>query len=363
MSVIQRIRNAQTILALIIATVFIVPFQVVFFYVALIVSVNPMKNTVNFVPHGIPFLLGYFVLTIIYCIVSSLLFDPKRIVSPVNVQILTWIVISIIQFFNSYYILGLTFFSPTYQQVILTFGNWAWEMFVILIILVFVGFGQLFIVRWVVGPNLIGLTRKSYSIDSDCETVDKIIRGLTDFRKSIVEDKVVYKLPLGVVDQVLLVLGPDPRNDHQSILATVAYHNGLYSIEESDYVSKRMESTIFELMGRLIANDPSLEIIEIKEELFDPPSTLAYRLALKPTQTKFKVAGRLIERIPRFYKVFMLLTSILLIMVNVAFWIPPHNIDFNTYVSTTVFLFFALFAEAGIPLREEIRDQLFKKKD
>lgn len=81
---------------------------------------------------------------------------------------------------------------------------------------------------------MIGVWRKTFTITTDCEHAGKVLDEIDDYRKEEVNGHVVYKMPLGFIDKVLLVLGPDPRDNKHSILATVAYHSGIYSYEQSD---------------------------------------------------------------------------------------------------------------------------------
>ena len=341
-----------------------VPIDGALFYAGVLVSISNSTNaaTVTFTQNGYWFFFGFAILPILYCISASLFFTPKRIVSPLNMQIFAWLMLSIIEFSHDYNQLFSSFNMPSSSMVNTMVSQWFGVSFVSLFIFVFVGGGQLLVVRLVVGPNLIGVWRKTFTITTDCEHAGKVLDEIDDYRKEEVNGHVVYKMPLGFIDKVLLVLGPDPRDNKHSILATVAYHSGIYSYEQSDESANEREKTIFEIEGRLKHTDPPATIEELKEELYDSTSILAYDLAIKPTRTPFKRTEKLISQIPYFYKAFMAVTFILIVTVQVAYFTHylPH-IDANTWLSTTVLLAFAFFAEAAIPLRDEIQEQIRKQ--
>lgn len=363
----QKIRNAQTTLSLIIATVFVVPAEVILFYAGILMSLNLStvngQTTPTFLlrPYGAWYLIGFAILPILYCIVASLYFSPKRIVSPLNTQIFAWLTLSIVEFlhdynaFYSYY----SYVPPPVAQINTMIFQWASATTTLFFIFVFAGLGQLLMVRLVVGPNLIGVWRKTYAIDVKCEVVDSVLCKLENYRRHEEDDGlIVYKMPIGFVDRVLMVLGPDPRNKDHSILATVAYHSGVYSYEQSDESAVKRDGTIFEIEGRLRHADSPATIGELKEELFDPATARAYDLAIKPTRTPFKRMEKLVSQIPPFYRWFMAITSVLIVLVQVVYFTSYFHIDTNTWISTTVLLIFAFFAEAAIPLRDEIQARL-----
>jgi hypothetical protein len=358
MSILEEIKNTQTTLGLSFATIIVIPFHIIILFSTYVASYDfqTMKSTLGL--KSLPVFIGYFILTIVYCALASIFFNPKRIVSPINVQIGTGTTLSIMFIYDTLKTMKPTTEAEAWQIV----GNMAGTIFFLIIVLFLVGAFQFFAVRWLVGSNLVGMDRKSYSIDGDYGTIDRLLDFLSvrDLRRQTdIENKIIYKMPRTYASQVLLVLGPDPKNEHHSILATVAYRKGTYSFEKSEYAATLRDSIIAEIYGRLIANDRSYEITPIdKDEPDDPISTWANLLASTPTRSRIESAGDLLEKIPLFYKTLITMTTIALITINIAFWTTYRNFDFNTYVSLTVFLIIALFVEAGIPLREEV----FRKK-
>jgi hypothetical protein len=357
MSVLERIKEAQFTINLFFETIAIIPFQVALLYSALIISTSPKTSTITFIPNSLPYLASYFVLTIFYCVVVSVLFKPKRVVSPINVQIGTWTALALFEIASALK----TSYATNVQEVDAIIAIMAG--FGILLFLMFLlGLFQLVVVTSLVGQNLRDMDRVSYSINSYYKTFDNFLSFLTkkDFaRQEDIENKIVYKTPTGFLDQVVLVLGQDPKDEHKSILATVAYHRGLYEAGKSDNSTELRDSYIYEIRGRLMTHDPPYMLDRIDEvELKDSVSTCAYVVACTPTRSKIESASVLLEKIPTFYKALIYLTILVLVGINVAFWEHYGNFDFGSYVSVTVFLAFAILVEAGIPLREEV----FKKK-
>lgn len=367
MLILEKIRNAQTTTDLFFVTILPVSFHVLLLFSAVYTAAVAAENAQSFILKvvlvSIPLFIGYVLLTIIYCTTFSILFRPKRIVSPVNVQIGTGIAVSFIVFYGMVAAMKAT----TMYQTLIFLGNLTLAMFFLTLFLVVIGAFQLIFVRWLVGLNLVGMDRKSYSIDGDVEAVDKAIREFLAFRgyvrRSDIEKEILYRRPSSLSEQVILTLGQDPKNKHNSILATVAFHKGTYGIETSKFSSDFRNSTIYEMTTRLLYNERSFEINEIKDDDFgDPMSAWAYGLAYAPTLSRIpriETLGTLIERIPSFYRALIAVTIVILIGINVAFWTNFSNFDFNTYISITVGLVVALFVEAGIPLREEV----FRKKE
>lgn len=363
-NLLERIKNSQTTLTLIVATIILIPIEVVLFYAGVLVSINQTASNATFVltDYGVWYLSGFAVLPILYCIAASLFFSPKRIVSPLNIQIFAWMTFAAIEFLHMYNTLYIGYYIPTTSMINTMFSQWVFVAFILCFVFIFAGFVQLFIVRLVVGPNLIGVSRKTYFINANFKIVDDVIGKVEDYRRKEESDGyLVYKMPIGFVDSVLMVIGSDANDKNQSILATVAYTSGIYSYQQTDASGAIRDKTVFEIEGRLRHVDSPAIIKESKDELCDPISMIAYDLAIKPTRTPFKRTEKLVSQIPYFYKAVMVVTFILILIVQFAFFTPYIHIDTNTWISTTILLVFAFLAEAVIPLRDEIQQALKKK--
>ena len=154
--------NAQTTVDLILATFLIVPIQVILLHLGLYTIQDPSNPAIFNPQNGIWFFVGYGFLTIIYCIATSLLFNPKRIVSPLNIQIASWIAIVLIEFSFDYNRYGTLMFSLPVTLNSTTTTIFYERLLIVSFlaaILLFVGMCQLLLVRSVVGPNLIGVNR------------------------------------------------------------------------------------------------------------------------------------------------------------------------------------------------------------
>lgn len=352
MPILERIRNAQLTLDLLLVTTILVPFQVLLVFSLIVLSENPETFVPNIGMNSIPYFIGYFVLTVVYCTITSLLFRPKRIVSPLNIQIGTAVAISLILIFRM-----ITVTHPqNISQLTTILGNLTSTMAFLTLILIFTGFYQLVIVNWVVGVNFFGLDKKTYSIIGDVKSIDSVLQFLTlrGYAKHLgPNEEIIYKKPSN--DQVIVSLGSDVHTGN-SILATVAFHKGIYSLESSKIASAFRDSAIFELSARLALKNSSLKLIEV-DTFDDPVSVCAYNCANSYATSKIPSSdtfGSIIERISAFYRAIIAVTILTLIGISIAYWAHFSEFDFNTYITITVGLLIALFIEVGIPLREEV---------
>jgi hypothetical protein len=352
MTALTGIRNAQLNLELLIVTIVLVPFQVLLLFSTIVLSENPETFVPTIGLNSIPYFIAYFILTVVYCTLASLLFRPKRIISPVNVQLGTAVTFSIILIYRI-----LTFTNPkTISQLTTILGNQTSSMVVITIILLFTGFYQLLIVNWIVGVNFFGLDKKTYSVTGSIQRVDKVLQFLTLRRYTRhlgPNGEIIYRKRTN--DQVIISLSSGSTLG-SSTLATVAFHKGIYSLEPSKIASDFRDSVIFELSARLAAHDSSIKITEI-HSFDDPASICAHNCASSYSASKIPSAesfGAILERISTFYRIIIGITLFSLIGITIVYWVHFNQFDFNTYVTITVGLLIALFIEVGIPLREEI---------
>jgi hypothetical protein len=365
MAVWQKIRDAQTVLSLFFVTIFVVPFQFLLLFGLIVTSENPQTYTPNILLINLPYLIAYIILTIVYSIVTSFLFRPKRIVSPINIQIATGIVLGIVAFLEIR-----SASSPlTMETTLSLFGRVAFNIFLLTTVLTSLGFAQLFLVRFLAGLNFMGIDRKSYLIDADVETVDKLLKSFLPSRNykrgTRLENQIMYKKPRLASEQVILLIGLNPQNKNNTILATAAFHKGYYNVEISQQSIDFRDSAIKELTGWLLTNNPSLEIWD-KDNLEDPVSAGAYAEAYDPTTSKIpKIESieTVLEKIPLSFRVMISVTFIALLGVNVSYWAHYGGLTFDTYVITTVGLLISLFVEIGIPLREELKLKREKQTD
>lgn len=352
MHILELIRKAQLTLDLLLVTIIIIPFQVLLLFSTVVLSESPE----TFAPHlgigSIPNLVSYFILTIVYCTITSLLFRPKRIVSPVNIQIGTVVSISLILIYRM-----MTVTNPqTLSQAATIIGNLTFSIAFLTMILIIAGAYQLFVVDWLVGLNFIGLEQKTFSISGNMQTVVNNLEFLTlrGYKKHLgSNEEIIYKKRTN--DQVIISLGSG-SDDNSSTLATTAFHKGNYSIESSKKASQFRDSAIFELSARLAANNSSIKLTEI--DAYDDPVSIcarnwvnSYKISKIPNGETFE---SIIESISTFYRIVIGITIFTLIGLSAAYWTNFSSFDFNTYITLTVGLIVALLIEIGIPLRDEV---------
>ncbi|TRZ70048.1 MAG: hypothetical protein D4R96_02120, partial [Nitrosopumilaceae archaeon] len=114
--------------------------------------------------------VAYFVLTIVYSVSTSLIFKPKRIISPLSIQAVSIGIILIV--------IATPFaWTPSLVSNHVVVNNVIGWVFIISSILLITGFTQAVIVKGLVGMNIDpdGLERKAWSIDLRYDFVKKII--------------------------------------------------------------------------------------------------------------------------------------------------------------------------------------------
>jgi hypothetical protein len=350
MQPLEKRETVQSTVGLFFATILAIPFQLLFLFLAILGLANFQATTTTLSPNGIPFLIGYFVLTIVYCAITSFLFHPKRIVSPINVQIGTAFILSLMMIWHMLE-------TPT-TTPILDIMTMAIALLVFSAILIAVGFIQFLIVRWVVGLNFEGLDRVTYAINTDFKTVaNKVIdidflRRYGFNRKHDVGKILVYKLRWASGESIIFTLGVDSKNNSNTILATVAYQQTLDWVCEFKQASSLRDDLITVLTKRLTEINPSYTVTRVG--LDDPISGRAYFHARNPTRSKVEITREFFKEIPRYYTYAIAITLLALIGLSVAFGLHLGNLDLNTYLGVATVIFIAFLTELGLSLREEL---------
>jgi hypothetical protein len=355
MSTLEKIKKAQSIVGLLFATVLVIPFQVLILFTAIFASIDFQNNTANLAPNGIPFLVGYFVLTIVYCAGSSLVFHPKRIVSPINVQVGTAFVLSAILIIN---MLDTTKPTTTSQALTLI-GNLSGILIVLALFLVAVGFVQFLIVRWVVGLNFDSIDRASFTVKMSPEdflrTVGDILHDVWEFNRRKDNPKaktnIIWVLktrdPYG--NSVVLTVGSVLGNNNKSVLVTVAYHASSLGVSKSKTASEMRNSIINDIKERLM---DSKRLTLTPTDIDDHVSVKARNHALAITRSKIEITREFFQSISRYYLYALIATVIAFLAISIAFAIGL--LDSGTYVGAVIVVAVALIFDLGASVRDEL---------
>jgi hypothetical protein len=346
MSTLEGMQKEQSTVNLFFATVLLIPFQLLVLF--------SMENAYLTSDTMLLWqLLGYFVMTIIYCIVTSLLFHPKRIISPINIQVGTATTFSIFKIYN----------TVQTTQFMSTIGNLAGSLLFLTIFLIIIGWVQLPIVKWVIGLNFDSIDRTSFQIDGNLRDIMRILGDefCNVWKFSRRRDNPKAKKPIWVMkrfslnrDFVVLAIGQS-NNKNKCILATVAFHADQYGISKTKNASEIRNSIINDIEVRLMSSNLELNPTPL-DKTDDAISTIAYEHAIAGTHSKIEITKGFFRNIPRFYRYAICITFIAFVGITIVFGMKL--LDLSAYIGVAVVLVIALIIELGVPLREELSRQI-----
>jgi hypothetical protein len=354
MSLIKKLRKESAPVRLFFATLPIIPIQA-WLLISTITeaSISRLQDTPQFFfPDTLTTGFAYFVLPIIYCIIVSLLFHPKRIVSPLWVQIGTQVIFSAIVITNV---------MPTADFTVPeTYGNLVGSLLLTALLAIMIGFIQEIIVKKVVALNFEDCDRVSFTVDMNpkdfLKTVGDDLRDVWEFNRKKDNPKAKPENIIWVLrtndsysNYVIITVGSVRGNENKSIIATVAYHASAYGISKSENASKMRNSIIRDINGLLAENNkPTLSPTE---EMDDAISVKAYNHTLAVTRPKTAIVADFFKRIRRYYLFAMIFTIVTFIATTIA-WMAKV-IGNSDYINSIILIGVALVVELGASLAEE----------
>jgi hypothetical protein len=212
--------------------------------------------------------ISYFAIGIIYATCMSLAFRPKRIISPLYVQIVTASFVPIL-------IVALQLLQPIYNFATVAFL--ALGYFVLSLMMFFIaGIGQTIIVRYLVGLNGTKEDTDTFRllIDSKLENVLKVLRNdevqealrLDGEERKIGEHSRLFRTSRTEAPQLFIVVMADSEDKNKTHLATVSYREYFYGIvkgghlleEEREHIIKKA----FEESGLTFKDDATDSIAQ-----------------------------------------------------------------------------------------------------
>jgi hypothetical protein len=223
----------------------------------------------------------YFIVGVVYATSASLTFQPKRIVSPIYVQITTSAFVPIL-------IVALQLMKPVTDWV--SISALALAYFMISLIMFFIaGIGQTPIVRYLVGLN--GTRENTHSfglvINSTIEDVLRVLRN-DSFQEALsvreepklLRHAFLFHTPLGEPKRFFIVVMADPDDNKKTQLATVSYIQSYYGIfKGGDILDEQRRSTIKKVLkkaGITFSDDNTESLARLR----------AYRYGLSVTESK-----------------------------------------------------------------------------
>lgn len=360
MSFLKKLRNTESPVALFFWTILWTPFQAALLNPVELTAMNKLINEQTFpsFPNLFSFVypqvfFGFLFAPIIYCTILSMLFKPKRLVSPLNVEIGAFVIIGIWFFF-------LTGSDPftliTVLGTLLTLG------FVAVIALP-IGYIQRLIVRVLIGLDYDeeNIQQITYSCNADFETLKTVFSStfLKAWQFKIVRNeeqlaviKAVLKPSLASSKNVVFALTPDSRDSNQSVLSVVVYRQTLNyvtgSVEDMELM-KGFEKIIRQKLFDIKVTYDLTEDKTVGTEI----QVLTKLYAKEPTKSVFGVAKEPligVWRTSHYYFYAIAVTIAIVFGLTLAYVTRPSN----TYLDSIILAILVLIAEIGIPLRDEL---------
>ena len=170
MKILEKLEKESSTIGLVILTFLLISIQIIFFIPNLIQPIVFEENNAKiFLPTTPILIIIYFILPIIYCTIISILFKPKRILSPIYVQIGTIAFLLFLIIFKVTISTNIQYPENLLSILIST-------IFLNMFFAVYIGFFQLLVIKWVVGLNFDSVDQKTYKIEG--VSLDKLIEFL-----------------------------------------------------------------------------------------------------------------------------------------------------------------------------------------
>jgi len=352
MDVSGRLVQERTTLGLVFASIFLSSVIAVLYLPQLIDSSAENPSLIIF-PYPFPLLILYLLIPVVYCASISMLFRPKRIISPIYIQVGAF----------SFMVFGLIlkYSSSGVIDVVSLIGSIILLGFIGIPFAIEIGFFQLQIVRWLVGLNLESVDKKSFVIH---DISPKDVKGglgeeFFDFWHFRIKEedeliRMTYKNNTKL--STILLLCKDPNDASSTILTILSFKIDTYAIIKTKKATE---------LGEVIINDIKckLEVNKKKklEELKKIPDMISKK-TLKEidqfTDSKIGDAREFLRDIPLFYKIAIIFSIAAIIVFTVLRVF--ECIDNGTYVNAIIVFAIALVIEIGINLHGELT---LRKKD
>jgi len=324
-------------------------------------------NPMNFLPSiasqtQIYFIVGmYLVVALGYSIPVSLLQKPKRIISPLNIQLGTVGVFGLVMLTR--FLIPFTNYGFTMMTYIQFALSWGFFYLIFFTLFGIVGFYQTLFVRWWIGVNLVSLSRQTFRINANFAKVRKqlLTENFVDFFHFRIREDSENLLILKRAGRlnVVLALTPELRKE-RSILAVIAYELSLYAMESTPPSLELRDNVVFNLRGRM---QGSAFTTHTNETMV---MSLAYAVAMEPAKSKFERVRGLWENIPRYFQYAIATTlSTLVVLVPLVYYFQSQlkvTFEFGFFFELEVLISLALMAEIGLGAREELTLRIKRRR-
>jgi len=313
---------------------------------------SPIQTLSSTLPQSTTLLATcYFVIGILYSISASLTFRPKRILSPLYIQITTAAFVSIVIMFV---FMTVSFYPP----IDLVVGSIvALVLFLFSLMIFFVaGIGQTLVVKFLVGLNGTKENVNSFGllINSKLENVLKVLNS-SDFQEALLLDRrekrktgehsCVFRTPRAARQQLFIAIIEDPNDNEKTQLATVSYRQTYYGIMKLGHLvedqRKRTITSALKKAGLTFSSDNTDSLARL----------MAYTHGLSITESKLLT----LRSLPPHSKA-ILIGLISMILIMTAIW-QGNCITFEMYETFLVFAVFSILFDL-LPLLRTKRKKL-----
>jgi hypothetical protein len=293
--------------------------------------------------------LLYLALTIIYSISASFSFVPKRVVSPVHIQITT---ATLLVIFSSYYFLsfqpplGGTFIPTITVDIMLYYG-----------ILGGIGWLQAVLVRRIIAVSGTreNIDTKTFSINAPFKTISEILRERTFLRNNslkskLLDNRLIIQSSWDTTNKHVLVLDAN-QDDMKSTLAFSSFSIEYDSLRVTDSANLERVDILGSLEGRLKMINPNYKI----EESYSAQAVTskAESIALGYINSPF---SELKNYSKKYTVIFGLLLGIAAIITIIHHFDHPL-IDRPTWINSMIFLIAIALVEVFPLLREKVQER------
>jgi hypothetical protein len=334
-------------IALFVTTLFLIAVESIFFLPS--ISTLAQGFFTLFLPTDVGSFALWMIIPIVYCSIVSILLQPKKLLNPIYIQVGTasFVILIAIVKITTVNILAIDLQSIGALFLLFTVSA---------LLFVMIGMIQWLIVSWVIAMNYEDSDRVSFIVNMETkEILHKLGSSFLDtwnFNRQCDMGE-IWRLDRsdGNWHHLLLEIGPHPKEDKKSILATVAYEIHNDWIIKSDIAKYQRTIIVEDIEKRL-----GLNFSKNQTDLDDPVSRLANSNVKDLGRSKIEVTWGFLRNISRFYQITLSLTIILLVVLSVIYFQFSTTVHMSsgTYLEAAIALIICLFVEIGFPLREEL---------
>jgi hypothetical protein len=294
----------------------------------------------------------YFIVGIVFSTSASLSFHPKRIVSPLFVQIITSGFFGILAAFG----VSTTNVNPPID--FLTAAAVTFLLFIFsLVLFSAAGIGQTMVVKYLVGLNGTKEDTNTFrlTINGKIEDVSKILAERSvrealslDENRDIISGKNCrcFRTPLGARQQLLIAIMEDASDPKKTHLATVSYKQTFYAIMKSgDVLEEQRKETI-----KAVLLKGGYGFSEEDDNL--RTQSIAYRHGLSVTESKLAS----FRSMPPYSRA-IAVGLILMVVLMTAVW-KWNYITFELYETFLVFAGLSVIFDLSPLLRSKRKENL-----